>query len=474
MKARYIIIPVLLIAATAVTVWIIQANLSNGPEYDLYIVSKGSVSKTVSANGMVTSDQKVELSFLSPGIVETVGVKVGDTVTAGDFLAKLDTKTLERQRAQASASASSASALFSKVQNPLRSSDRNVLSQSLESARVALRNAENSYNRANSSYYAQLRLIDQGLVSAQISLQNAVTALNQAQNNYQDIIYRYNMGQATLAELQQSQMALSSANSAHAMANAAYNQAVQKINVDKLGARSQLDAARAQLNGARAAYNLANAQYQQAVSNSHTADVSAARGQAAAGWASVQVINSQIEKATLNAPISGTVTAVNISPQELSSMAGPAIVIETVNELQIESLVSEVDLQKINIGAHTRILFDALADVVTSGIVAEIDPSGTAIAGVVNYKITIVLDNYVNGLKPDFSADLEILTEQRDNAIFIPRTALERKDGGYIVKVLIDDEVEEHFVELGLLGDTEAEIISGVNEGDRVVLRELS
>ena len=520
MKARYIVIPIIILGAAALTTWLLVNNFSHQPKYDLFEVRQGDVTKTVSVAGSVVSDQKLELSFLSPGLVKEVKIQAGDKVVAGDVLVVQDTAVLQAQANQARAGIAAASALLSKTINHLRSADVNVLNRSLDSARIALETARNNlqdayrsrdndrqsaevalnsaqtaYQNALNAYNAQLSVIDQSTVGAQITLNNATNNLTSAQITYNQVISRYNSGQATFAELQQAQTALSAANAAYLSARAAYDTAVSQANLQKIttagsldAARNQLEAARSSYNsgtngsdlkitaaqnayaGAEAAYNLAEAQYQQSLAPALGADISSALAQVASATAALRVVEVQIAKATIKAPINGIVTAVNAIAHEISPLASPAVVLETDGIFQIEAYISEMDVEKVSVGQPVKLTFDALPDTTAQGTVAYIDPAATILLGVVDYKIKVALPETVANLKPAMTADLDILTDQRNNVLFIPRKALTKLVTSYTVKVMGVKEPESREVQIGLMGDSEVEIISGLAEGDKVVL----
>ncbi|MBU1092165.1 efflux RND transporter periplasmic adaptor subunit [Patescibacteria group bacterium] len=523
MKARYIIIPVVIVGAIALTAWLLGRAFHESPQYELYEVRQGSVAKTVSVSGSVVSDQKFELGFLSPGIVQTVNVEVGSTVKQGDLLVTLDTSVLREQANQARASVSVASAMLSKSRNALRPQDVTVLNRSLDSARVTLNTAqknlqdayrardldinnsaaslagaEMAYQNAVNTYNARQSVIDQSTISAQVALNNASNALSIAQSSYNQILNLYNSGQASMLDLQQAQSALSTANSSYLTARSAYDNTMQQANLERVSASASVDSARVQLDSARAmynsslsgidakinsaqnalssaqaAYNLANAQYQQSLAPAHPADVASASAQMASASASLRAIQAQIDKAYIKAPIEGIITAVNATEHEISPMSAPAVVLETIGVYQIEAYISEVDIEKIAPGSETRITLDALPNIEIHGSVAQIDPAATVVLGVVNYKINVAITDEVEQLKPAMTADLEILTEQQDNVLFVPRKAVTRSDGKYLVKVLVNDQAEEREVQVGLVGDNELEILTGLTEGDRIVLKEL-
>ncbi|MBU1082965.1 HlyD family efflux transporter periplasmic adaptor subunit [Patescibacteria group bacterium] len=514
-------IAVLLLVIT--TSIVLARSFGNKPQYEFLEIRRGAVTKSIAVSGSVVSNQKLELSFLSPGVVKTVGVEVGDEVEAGDVLVALDDSLLRAQAAQASAGLASARAMLAKAENSLRDADRNVLNQSLSNARQALdiarsnlqdayrtrdndinnsqralSNAEATYRDALNIYNSSLGSFNQGIEIARVALNNATSALSSAQTNYNYILSLYNSGQVTYAELQQAQMALNSANFAYNNARANYNAAVQQTEAQRASALASLHAAEMQLSSARAAYdntisgadmklhsaenaassaeaayNLASAQYNQSMAPAHSADIASVMAQVNSSSASLRAIQVQIERMKIKAPIAGTVTAIDSKVGELSGMSGPAVVLETVGDYSIEANIAETDINQVQMGLSVLINFDGLPNVNVRGVVAKVNPAATVILGVINYKIMIVLEEFVEDLKPAMTADLEILTDSREGVLFVPRSALARSEGMYTAKILIDEKPVDKTVEVGLIGDTEIEIISGLSEGDRIISKEL-
>ena len=522
MKARFWIIGLVVLVVIPTIVFGIWKPFAKQPTYELYSVAKGEVSSTVSVAGSVVNSQSLELGFLTPGIIKKVAVKVGSEVKKGDLLVALNTDILNKQAAQASASVSAARAMLAKVQNPLRSTDVNVLDRGLDStrvaldsarsqlqdayrardlelsnARVALENAQQAYQNALNSYSAGQGVISQSAEVARVSLNNAQVAFSNAQNYYNQVLSAYNLGHATLAELQQASSNLYSASSAYNIAQAQYQSALRGSDAERAGAKAQLDNARAALSSAQAAYNsagsgadmkinsaqlavnaaeaaysLASAQRSQSLAPTLSADVQSAAAQVAASSAALATIQAQISQSTLKAPIDGRVVTVNAKPAELSQMSQPVVVLETAGEFKIEANISETELSKVRVGQAVKIKFDALPNVDAEGTVATIDPAATVVMGVVNYKATILFNAPVAGLFSALTADLEIITDSRPDVLVVPRRALIKTDSGYHVKVLQDQKAIEKSVEIGLLGDVDAEIVGGLNENDQVILKQ--
>ncbi|MBN2585291.1 efflux RND transporter periplasmic adaptor subunit [Patescibacteria group bacterium] len=472
MKARFWIIGIAVLVVIPTIVFGVWKPFAKAPVYDLYSVTRGEVTSTISVTGSVVNGQSLELGFLSPGIVKTVAVEIGSEVKKGDLLVALNTDILNRQAAQARASIQAAQAMVTKAQNQLRSVDVNVLNFGLNNARVALENAQRSYQNALNAYNAGQGLISGSAEVARVSLNNAQAAFTNAQSSYNRVLSDYNVGQATLAMVQQASAALTSASAAYEMAQAQYQTALRQSDAERVNSRAQLDSARAALNSAEAAYRLAEAQRSQSLAPASSADIQSASAQVAASVAALQIVQAQMAQAVLKAPIDGRVVTVNAKPAELSPIGQPVVVLETAGEFKIEANISETELSKVRVGQTVRIAFDALPNVAVEGSLATIDPAATIILGVVSYKATIVMNQPIADLFSSLTADLEIITDNRSDVIVVPRRTLTKTDGVYHVKVLQNKQVVEKEVEIGLMGDTDAEIVSGLAENEQVILKQ--
>lgn len=523
MKARYIVIPLIFILIlTSLFFW--WRNSANQViKYDLFEVRRGSVASTVSVSGSVVSNQKLELGFLSPGIIRSVKVEVGDIVESGDLLASLDNALLYQQAASSRANLAGAQAMYDKVFNSLREIDRQVLNNTLEQSKITLDSARNNLNNAMRSsdleinnaqtslnnaqiaygnaldiYNAMQYTISQPVEIAKIALDSANTILYNAQNNYYSIINLYNLGQASISDVQQAQIVLTNADTAHKNAQVNYNTALQQTSIGKINAKTNLDTANSALMmaenaystvlistdikinnmqnallSAQSGYDLAISRHNQSLASPHASDINSALAQVNAAKAGLGIIQTQIARSNLYAPISGTITMVNIKLGELSGISN-SITLETAEDLLIEANISEVDINAIAIDQSVKIEFDAFMDnSEIRGKVINIDPAATIILGTINYKVTILPEENYMHIRPSMTADLEILTQQKEEVLFVPRRSLSRQNNGYTAKILTIDGPTEVDIEVGLIGDNEIEIISGLKIGDQIILGEL-
>jgi membrane fusion protein (multidrug efflux system) len=94
-----------------------------------------------------------------------------------------------------------------------------------------------------------------------------------------------------------------------------------------------------------------------------------------------------------------------------------------------------------------------------------IDPSSGTI------KVTIEIPTYPPGVRPGDFAQVSIVTERRVNCTLVPKVALVNDRGEQVVYVSADSTAERRVVEIGFQDDRNAEILTGVTEGERVVVK---
>ena len=117
---------------------------------------------------------------------------------------------------------------------------------------------------------------------------------------------------------------------------------------------------------------------------------------------------------------------------------------------------------------------DALPDESVSGVITEIAPTAdTTGTGVVTYLVTINIESDDVPLKPGMTANASIVVEEMDGALIVPNWAirLDRETGqAFVNRLLADNTIEEVPVVTGLRNEQFSEVISGMAEGDMVVV----
>jgi RND family efflux transporter MFP subunit len=180
---------------------------------------------------------------------------------------------------------------------------------------------------------------------------------------------------------------------------------------------------------------------------------------------------AKIEKTIIYAPIGGIVTAQDAKEGEIVTAQATVISIISEAEFEIETNITEIDISKIEIGDKASVTLDAYGD--DGGfeaVVIFIDPAEKIIEGVSTYKTTLQFMDGNDKIKSGMSADLDILTNEKNNIIAIPQRAVITKNGNKIVRILQNKEVVEVEVKIGIRGsDGRIEIIQGLKDGDEVI-----
>ncbi len=181
-----------------------------------------------------------------------------------------------------------------------------------------------------------------------------------------------------------------------------------------------------------------------------------------------------LEKAEIVAPFDGMVADISIiEGKEISTaaLATPAISLIDTSDIEMRGSIDEIDISVVELNQEANILLDALPDEAIKGNVAFISPIGTSLIGVVSYETRITLESPDERLRDGMSATAEVIIERRDDVLMIPNRAIRGTLENPKVLVLVDDQEEEREITLGLTDGINTEVLSGLDEGEKVVLR---
>jgi len=183
-----------------------------------------------------------------------------------------------------------------------------------------------------------------------------------------------------------------------------------------------------------------------------------------------------LEKYTITAPFDGTIATVDIDEGDDISSGTTIATVITNNQIVTLSL-NEVDIAKIEVGQQATLTFDAIENLTMTGKVAEVATVGTVNSGVVSYDVTIALDSEDSQVKPGMSTSVAIVTDIDQDVLTVPSAAVKTADDGtYYVLVpaatgdTVMPQITQQAVTVGLDDDTSIEIVSGLSEGDQVVV----
>jgi len=169
--------------------------------------------------------------------------------------------------------------------------------------------------------------------------------------------------------------------------------------------------------------------------------------------------------------LDGIVTKVAAKVGEIVSAGVVQISVLSSAKFEIEVNVPEADIAKIKIGDRASVTLDAYgSDVFFDTQVVKIDPAETIVEGVATYKITLQFTHEDELVKSGMTANIDILTAKREQALIVPQRLVMIKNGKKSVLILVGQTVQEVIIETGLRGsDGNTEILAGLKEGDLVV-----
>lgn len=195
--------------------------------------------------------------------------------------------------------------------------------------------------------------------------------------------------------------------------------------------------------------------------------IAQARIAANSSWLSFQEASNVIY-----APISGKITGLAlVEGAVISGDSSEKIAnVETVAKPTITINLTEIDVAKVSLEDKATVTLDAYSDKTFTGRVISIDTAGSVSSGVSSYPAVIELDTLADGVYPNMSATANIITDRKQNVILVPTIAVETQNNQNVVKVMKNGKVSTVVVETGLASDSQIEIVSGVNEGDEVVV----
>ena len=405
---------------------------------------RGTIRASVSASGKIDPAGEVNLNFSVPGTVREVLVSEGNTVKQGDVIAKLDTDNLELAVKQAEQALATQTLAYTQAISPT-ASDVTAAQASIASASASL----NQLSKPD----------DIALQIARLQADSANESKRQMQMQWDKISDKPVGGMPR--DILQSQLAQATM--------AAQIAELQYQNVQRGGTEAQKAAGRAQIAQAQA-------QLQKLLGNDLTRELAAAQVKQAE--LNLEVAKQRLTDAVLTSPIAGTISELNmkVGEQVGAGALRPAAVVADLSSFHIDLGIDENSIGALKEEQPVVISVDALPDQQLTGRVDYIAPTATDSAGVVNYKVIIGLDKTDQPVRGGMSANADVITQVRDNVLVVPNWTIriDRQTGKSYVDVQRGDKVEEIEIVTGLRNANESEVVSGLNEGDVLVVPQKS
>jgi len=434
------------IGATAVAVvglggWAILTH-HGGQQYRTAPVTRGAIDATISATGACNAVVSVQVGSQVSGNIKALYADFNTKVTKGQLVALIDPELFQARVTQAQANLDNTratvlnyTAQIQKAVADVSSAQANVqfAKQNVAKAKVAVIDSDSKLKR-------RLDLTNQGILSKE--------------------------DQET--------------------AQATYDSNV----AGQEAAEAQVRAAEDSLNAARAAQDVVKTQ------------LTAAQAQVKQAEASLHQAAIDLEHTRILAPVDGTVVArrMDVGQTVAASFQAPTLfeIAQDLTKMQVDTNVDEADIGRVQLGQDASFTVDAYPGMNFRGKVVEIRKAPINVQNVITYDAVVAVSNPELKLFPGMTANVKVLVDQRANALKIANAAIrfrppdapadnaQRSGGGFKKRsaerqqqqtVWILDEngrPQAARVSLGITDGVNTEVMSGLNEGQQVIVGTVS
>jgi HlyD family secretion protein len=430
-----------------------QALSGNGSNsatqnFQTELITSGSLTATVGATGTVHADQTALLAFQTSGTVGEVSVEPGQEVLEGEVLASLIKSSLPSSIILAEAEYVSAQRALDNLLNS--DQERTAAQLALAQAEDALESAQYKFTVRQEGNRASENTIDQAeanLLLAEKEVDAAKAAYDRVSGRSEDDAVRA--------------LALSNLAAARARRDSLQRNINWYLGFPDEVEQSLLEA---EVATAEARVEDARREWERVKDGPDPDDIAAAE-------ARVEAAQANMGLATIKAPFSGTITSVEIMRGDQVSPGTIALGLADFSPLLVDVELSEIDINRVEEGQSVELVFDAIPDRSYEGVVVEIGLVGSTVQGVVNFPVTVEINDPDEGVRPGMTAAVNIVVEQIEDVLRVPNRAVRLRDGDRVVYLLEDGNSVPVVVELGASSELYSQVLEGeVEDGDRVIL----
>jgi HlyD family secretion protein len=241
-------------------------------------------------------------------------------------------------------------------------------------------------------------------------------------------------------------------------------QALDDANKDYLAALTRRDSSKAQI-------------------GVDTAKLKQARAQVQQSQASLKQLEEQLSYTTIIAPMDGVILSRDVEIGDAVSsilvLGSTATLVMTegdINEVYVQGKVDEADIAHVYLGQPARIKVESFRDRTFVGHVTKIAPMGVEKDNVTTFEVRVSINNPGGELKANMTANAEIILDEHKNVLWVPENAV-MYDNQKGASVEIPDKTQKEGkrkvpVTVGLSDGSKTELLSGLKEGDQVVLQQ--
>jgi len=481
-------------------------NTSGETRYVTAKVEKNTIISSITGTGQVSASNQIDLKSKASGDIVYIAVRSGQKVSSGSLVAQLDTKESQKSIRDAEANLESAKLALEKLKT--QSSDENMNADLAKAYEDGFNTVSNAFSDLPTSMTELENLLGYQNLSentARVSGNIAKEYRDKAETSYYTAKNAFEKNRNSFRVLDRN----SQTKDIDALINETYE--TTKTTTDAIKNMRNFVDYIAEDSGRESDYssykttlttqtntinqdltNLLSAKnsiktYKDAFVNTNF-DIKSSVLSVQQKENALQDAKDTLADYFIRAPFDGTISSVSI--KKTDSVSSGTIVATLITDKQVAEIsLNEVDAAKIKIGQKTTLTFDAVSYLTISGEVVEVDSIGTVSSGVVNYTVKINFDTNDSRIKPGMSVSATIITDIKQDVLSISNSAIKSTSNKSFVETFdkklppsttgVQGSTSENLpikkeVTTGISNDTMTEIISGLNEGDIVVIKTIT
>ena len=458
-------------------------------------VVQGDMSITELITGTIRPYQEISIPAQIGGVAESVNVNIGDRVKKGELLISINKDKLLVQKKQAEAALESARASYQELVNGATEEALQRAEASYQQAKSALESAETNYQLVQKIYEdktslkqqllnaegqlnnaeQQYKIAEDNLAQAEVNFEQAEKAFERSKKLYEDQVISEKEFEDAESRYKNAQSSLNSARSSLSQAESALENARENYQLSKESfedptqLKQQLESARSQVANAESNFKVAEANLAETRRGARPERLRASQAQVKQAEASLEEIKLNLDYAQIESPIDGVVYQVNADQNEIIGSGQPVATVIDLEQLFVEINVTASTVSKINEGGLAPVKAEIM-DKEIMGEISQISPSANPQTK--SYLVKVKIDNPDKLLKAGMFADVRLETERSENTLIVPiESIVDLSTGNPKLFVVEDSTAQVREVELGLSTDEEVEILSGVSQGEMVIIR---
>ncbi len=198
------------------------------------------------------------------------------------------------------------------------------------------------------------------------------------------------------------------------------------------------------------------------------ADLDATKYQMDTAQAGLKEAQVEVDHCTIRAPFSGTITERFIEKGQNINPSQNLFTLVDRTPLRAKIYLPEKEVFELKIDQAVELSLNSQKDVVFQGAIQQINPAVDPKTGTV--KVTVEIAQAPDQIRPGSFVDVKLVTKQHDNSLLVPKKAILEEAGEQYVFLINKGIAARKTVHVGFVDDQHAEVLSGVNTGDVVVI----